>query len=923
MLRTKLRFVPAGWGGVPVRFFHHLFLCMSLVLFLSGLRQTVSAQTGETVVYPGNALQTIFNTSNSLAPGGHYNNVVYYDNKSDSLSGNTVTVNAAITGDAFGAINTSDTSGVTNNNVIINGNVGILYTSGSVFGGFSNDANVDGNRVTLNSGTVFQNISGGASNYQGNVTNNTVTINGGTAESYVWGGVGSYNSNVSGNKVIINGGTVNLSVIGGNINSSGLHDLGTVTGNSVTMTGGMIFASPDDDNNLTKADGTIHSTVYGGSNNCLGGAENNRVTISGGTVDATVTGGYSSGGTVTKNIVTVENTGTVRNIVGGTGGTIVIGNSVIITGGTVGTTINNYVYGGNHSSNATGNSVSISGGIVNANVFGGRVYSAGSATDNTVSISGGTVEGIVAGGIAYSNTSVGSAIGNTVTISGGTVLGDIVGGYGRHADDVATRNTVTLSRATPGTLDLSGAMIFGGYVVSGGSGDAWTGNTLNVHSPDLQVAGLYNFENLNFLLPSGVQNNDVMLIVATNGSVPGSGEADITDCKVNVVMDGSSSLLHTGDRVILIDADTLTGEPMESSITSRQRRGATVLIDYDMDVITEGNQLVLILKGQKTSTDPDTENISEGYLTGTSLLNQGGDLIARQSMMSRALCAGKQQGLRGCGIFCDISGGWSRYNIGTKNDLSGMSLITGFSRCTNLGTLPLAWGLFLDYGTGSYDAVRLSQNGTPIHGYGNIHHYGGGVLGRMDFPRFGSRDSHYYTDFSFRAGCLHNGYHSNDLRDALDRAVSYRSSPAYYGMHVGVGQLWNITNRTSFDLYGKYFWTQMQGNSVTLSTGDPVEFQSVNSNRLRFGGRLTWDVATAVNTYCGAAWEHEFHGDVRATAHGYAVGVPTLRGDTGIGELGVSWKPAKYRGLYIDLGIQGYAGKRDGVAANLLVGWKR
>jgi hypothetical protein len=37
----------------------------------------------------------------------------------------------------------------------------------------------------------------------------------------------------------------------------------------------------------------------------------------------------------------------------------------------------------------------------------------------------------------------------------------------------------------------------------------------------------------------------------------------------------------------------------------------------------------------------------------------------------------------------------------------------------------------------------------------------------------------------------------------------------------------NISSKrdTTLDLYGKYFWTRQQGDSVRLSTGDPVKFE--------------------------------------------------------------------------------------------------
>jgi len=74
-----------------------------------------------------------------------------------------------------------------------------------------------------------------------------------------------------------------------------------------------------------------------------------------------------------------------------------------------------------------------------------------------------------------------------------------------------------------------------------------------------------------------------------------------------------------------------------------------------------------------------------------------------------------------------------------------------------------------------------------------------------------------------------------------------------------------------------------------------------------------------VAPYIGAYWEHEFDGKARATVNGVSLGTPSLQGDTGMGELGLSLKPAKDLPLSFDLGVQGYAGKRDGVTGSLQI----
>jgi outer membrane autotransporter protein len=245
--------------------------------------------------------------------------------------------------------------------------------------------------------------------------------------------------------------------------------------------------------------------------------------------------------------------------------------------------------------------------------------------------------------------------------------------------------------------------------------------------------------------------------------------------------------------------------------------------------------------------------------------------------------------------------------------LAGFSLVTGATRNTYFKSIPTTLGAFFEYGNGSYDTFNSFANSASVRGNGNLHHYGGGLLARLEFGH------NYYADGSFRIGGITNDYRNTDLQ-VMGQAAKYDASSTYYGLHLGGGKVYNFSNRRSLDLYGKYFWTGQHGDSVTLSTGDPIDFCSTNSHRLRLGGRMTQNVFGRLSPYFGAAWEHEFDGTASATTNGFAIDAPTLRGSTGIGELGFALTPVSHRGLFIDLGVQGYLGQREGVAASLSVG---
>jgi outer membrane autotransporter protein len=189
----------------------------------------------------------------------------------------------------------------------------------------------------------------------------------------------------------------------------------------------------------------------------------------------------------------------------------------------------------------------------------------------------------------------------------------------------------------------------------------------------------------------------------------------------------------------------------------------------------------------------------------------------------------------------------------------------------------------------------------------------GGVLGRMDFN---AGPGKFYTEGSFRIESVSNEYKNPNL------GADYDSDSAYYGIHAGLGYIWNINDKAALDFYGKYFWTRQGSDSVRLSSGDPVSFKDIDSHRLQGGARFTCAVNEYVTPYVGAAYEHELDGKARASTYGYSIDSPKLTGGTGIGELGLNLKPSQTPPLSCDLGVQGYVGKREGVTGSLQIKWE-
>ena len=68
-----------------------------------------------------------------------------------------------------------------------------------------------------------------------------------------------------------------------------------------------------------------------------------------------------------------------------------------------------------------------------------------------------------------------------------------------------------------------------------------------------------------------------------------------------------------------------------------------------------------------------------------------------------------------------------------------------------------------------------------------------------------------------------------------------------------------------------------------------------------------------------AAFDREFASEVKATTYGFKIDSPDIKGHTGIGEFGVSFKSSMLSGLSLDFGVQGYVGQREGVSGTFQV----
>ena len=136
-------------------------------------------------------------------------------------------------------------------------------------------------------------------------------------------------------------------------------------------------------------------------------------------------------------------------------------------------------------------------------------------------------------------------------------------------------------------------------------------------------------------------------------------------------------------------------------------------------------------------------------------------------------------------------------------------------------------------------------------------------------------------------------------------------------MHAGMGYIHNLNQQSSLDLYGKLFWTHLGSDSITTNLNGNLRLDSVDSIRARLGGRFNFTATELLKPYVGLAYEYEFDGKANGTHDGDVLRTVDMKGSSGVGEIGLTIFPSQSVPVTLDLGMQGYVGKREGITGSL------
>lgn len=484
---------------------------------------------------------------------------------------------------------------------------------------------------------------------------------------------------------------------------------------------------------------------------------------------------------------------------------------------------------------------------------------------------------------------------NTViTLENSTLTGDLylIRDHSKSSTSEITGNFVNLI----GTSTVAGTLSF------------VDSNSANVHNNGLRAQGVHSvgqfFGQYDTLqLTVGTENN------ATSGApilTLAQGDLDLSHIDVTIKnLDGlkaneSYKLIHTAGGTIHVDAGTVfkTEGTLFTDTTWKFTK------DFDKDTLSTGD---FVKDDGGSGIIPDvtpndnSRTLSDAILGSVAVINQGASFIANEGLNAMDSASLVDQSA----VFGTLGGGKTRYDTGSRVDVDCMSLVTGL--VTRVTPEWMVAG-YVEAGFGNSESSTHDASAEGNHDY-----YGVGLASRYHF------NLPVYVDGSIRFGTASTEFSGK----YTEESAKYDANSLYGSAHIGLGYVFDLADKVSLDVYGRYIFTYLEGDTVSLGTADHERLKSedTKTHTMQVGAMLRGTTPENISWRFGLAYEHVADGDAESTVFTktdlVALDIPTLEGDSGIVDLGITMRSKPTDPMALDLGLKGYVGDYQGVTGTV------
>ncbi|CAM2775065.1 putative high-molecular-weight surface-exposed protein [Campylobacter hyointestinalis] len=243
----------------------------------------------------------------------------------------------------------------------------------------------------------------------------------------------------------------------------------------------------------------------------------------------------------------------------------------------------------------------------------GGTTTLGIAPKSIISTGGGFIPNTIAPRSSISNNIV------TVISTGSETVNNVIGGFSD--DKNVEKNTVNIL----GNPKFRANIILYGGNKGSGTGDTFTGNTINIASKGLFVSNIANFEFINFYLPKNIAPNDTVFTL--------TNRPNFSVSKLGVALANDNTSLNVGDRINLVKSNAGVIAPNDLSnhindpknILKLSTTSTTFSNIYSFDILSDTTSIYTVVKNKENN--PQQKSILEAGASMTGMLNIASDSI--------------------------------------------------------------------------------------------------------------------------------------------------------------------------------------------------------------------------------------------------------------------------------------------------------
>ena len=306
-----------------------------------------------------------------------------------------------------------------------------------------------------------------------------------------------------------------------------------------------------------------------------------------------------------------------------------------------------------------------------------------------------------------------------------------------------------------------------------------------------------------------------------------------------------------------------------------------------------------------------TNALMQSSIAAAATMFAADELLIDTTMKSR-------QGVRQTGPFAVARVG--RYDLDVRGDLE-TNVISGLlGYAVNLQGSEI--GAFVEMGHGTYDTkTTVTSPVGETKGDGKHNYVGFGVYGNYATP----------IDWLHVTGYVKGGWLRNEFSAPIAGvSVDFDRTSNYWGAHLGMYGEFQAAGKIKNRTFLNYFYDGRESESYEASGSSEVagarfHFDALNVHRVQAGSLIEYQYSSTLRPYASVAYEYAFKANAEGSARDHigtlAMNGTDLEGGTGILSLG--WTYLNEANTFeFDCGVNGYAGVRKGVSAQLQAAWK-